>query len=72
MNHISWYFLRDGDDEEGVLSFEMRQFFPQEIDTLLEYNGFTIDRKYGGYDGEEFSGDSPKQLIVCTVRACHP
>lgn len=68
VQHISWHFLRDGDDVESVLSFEMRQFFPQEIDALLEYNGFIVERKYGGYDGEEFNGSSPKQLIVCTVR----
>jgi hypothetical protein len=68
VNHISWHFLSDGADKEVVLSFEMRQFFPQEIDALLEYNGFIVERKYGGYDGEEFAGSSPKQLIVCAAR----
>jgi hypothetical protein len=68
VNHISWHFLGDGVDREDLLSFEMRQFFPQEIDALLEYNGFMVERKYGGYDGEVFAGSSPKQLIICTVR----
>lgn len=67
VNHINWYFLRNGADREDVLSFEMRQFFPQEIDTLLEYNGFIVKRKYGGYDGEVFASSSPKQLVVCTA-----
>ena len=68
VNHISWHFLGDGVDRENLLSFEMRQFFPQEIDALLGYNGFIVERKYGGYVGEVFAGSSPKQLIVCTAR----
>jgi SAM-dependent methyltransferase len=68
VNHISWHFLGDGAEREDLLSFEMRQFFPQEIDALLEYNGFMVERKYGGYDGEVFVDSSPKQLIVCTAR----
>jgi hypothetical protein len=46
----------------------MRQFFPQEIEALLWYNGFLIERKYGGYDEQAFASDSPKQLLVCRVK----
>jgi len=62
-NHIRWFFRTEG--EEAGLSFAMRQFFPQEIDALLWYNGFLIEQKYGSYDEKEFCSDSPKQLIVC-------
>jgi ubiquinone/menaquinone biosynthesis C-methylase UbiE len=65
IKHIRWFFQDQRSDEETVLSFEMRQFFPQEIDALLWYNGFTIEQKYGGYDEREFSSDAPKQLILC-------
>ncbi len=65
VNHIRWFFRDEGSDEEAILSFEMRQFFPQEIDALLWYNGFLIEHKYGSYDEEEFSSDALKQLIVC-------
>jgi SAM-dependent methyltransferase len=65
VNHIVWHFCSEAATEEVILSFEMRQFFPQEIDELLTYNGFTIEQKYGGYDEAVFSGTSPKQLIVC-------
>lgn len=65
INHIRWFF-RSGDDEnETVLSFEMRQYFPLEIDELLWYNRFLIEHKYGSYDESAFSSDSAKQLIVC-------
>ena len=63
------YFFRDGEsNEETVLSFEMRQFFPQEIDALLWYNDFLIEHKYGNYNEEEFSSDAPKQLIICRAK----
>lgn len=65
INHIRWFFREEKRNEETVLSFEMRQFFPQEIDALLWYNGFVIEHKYGSYNEEEFSSDAPKQLIIC-------
>ena len=65
VNHIKWFFRNKGSREERMLSFEMRQLFPQEMDALLWYNGFMIEHKYGSYDERGFSGDSPKQLIVC-------
>jgi hypothetical protein len=68
VNHIRWFFRNEGYEEETALSFEMRHFFPQEIDALLWYNGFLIEHKYGSYDEEEFSSDSPKQLIVYRSR----
>ena len=64
VSHIR-YFFRSEQSEGDVLSFEMRQFFPQEIDALLVYNRLRIEKKYGGYDEAAFSNDSPKQLIVC-------
>lgn len=64
ISRILWFF-RDERAVKAARSFEMRQFFPQEIDALLVYNGFLIDRKYGDYDENQFGHDSPKQLIVC-------
>jgi hypothetical protein len=65
VNHIRWFFRNEGSSKETVLSFEMRQFFPQEIDALLWYNEFLVDHKYGSYDERMFSSDAGKQLIVC-------
>lgn len=64
VNHIRWFFRNEGSNEETALSFEMRQFFPQEIDALLWHNDFLIEHKYGNYREEEFSSGSPKQLII--------
>ena len=68
ISYIRWFFQNEGEEKETVLSFAMRQFFPQEIDSLLWYNGFLIEHKYGSYDEQGFSSDSPKQLIVCRPR----
>lgn len=65
INHIVWRYLHQSMDEVTTLSLDMRQFFPQEIDALLEYNGFSIEKKYGDYDDSLFTRRSPKQFIVC-------
>jgi len=65
VNHIQWFFQKEGSKDEVMLSFEMRQFFPQEIDALLGYNDFLIEHKYGNYNEAEFSSDPWKQLIIC-------
>jgi SAM-dependent methyltransferase len=65
VNHIQWFFRDEGSNEEVMLAFEMRQFFPQEIDALLWYNDFLIEQKYGSYNEEVFFKDAWKQLIVC-------
>jgi SAM-dependent methyltransferase len=64
VSHIR-YIFRSGEGEGEVLTFEMRQFFPQEIDALLVYNKLRIEKKYGDYDETAFSSASPKQLIIC-------
>jgi hypothetical protein len=45
----------------------MRQFFPQELDALLAYNGFAIEDKYGGYGERDFHTGSNQQLIVARL-----
>jgi SAM-dependent methyltransferase len=68
VNHIRWFFQNEGSNLETVHAFEMRQFFPQEIDALLWYNDFLIEHKYGSYDEREFSSDAGKQLIICRTK----
>jgi len=47
------------------LVFRMRQFFPQELEALVTYNGFDIIRKYGTHDMAPFDSASSRQLLVC-------
>lgn len=49
--------------------FDIKMFFPQELDALLKLSGFEIIEKYGDYDYSNFSDQSPKQLIICNKKA---
>jgi SAM-dependent methyltransferase len=64
INRIKLYY-KIGDGEEKVNELNMRIFYPQEIDALLKYNGFTIERKFGDYGENPFRLGSPKQIIIC-------
>lgn len=63
VNHIRWYY--ELGNEEFIEKLDMRIFFPQELDALLKYNGFTIEEKYGDFEGSTFNKDSLKQIVVC-------
>lgn len=42
-------------------------FFPQELDSYLEWNGFSIIHKYGGFEEEVFNGDSENRCLFVNV-----
>ncbi len=67
INHIKWYHQID-DGDERVVELNMRILFPQELDELLVYNGFTIEHKFGNYDQSPYDSASPKQLMVCGLK----
>lgn len=64
INHIDWHYKRQADPHERTVSFTMRQFFPQELDALFEYNGFVVEAKYGDFDESPFAAASSKQIVV--------
>jgi hypothetical protein len=43
----------------------MRLYFPQELDSYLERNGFKIINKFRSFKEEEFSDSSGKQIFIC-------
>jgi hypothetical protein len=65
INHIKWYYRIGDEKEERMVENNMRILYPGELDTLLHYNGFIIEGKYGDFDESPFTSNSPKQLIVC-------
>lgn len=46
---------------------KLRIFFPQELDTLLKYNGFKIYEKYGDFDQTPFTSESRRQIFICRI-----
>lgn len=67
VNYIRLYHKIPREVSEFVEEAVARIYFPQELNTLLQYNGFVIDAKYGDYTEIPFDSQSPKQLIVCSV-----
>ncbi len=62
--------LRDGyeqEDETVVTPLAHRQFFPRELEALLHYNGFRVEKLEGGFRGEP--GDRHTDSLVWTCRA---
>jgi SAM-dependent methyltransferase len=66
VKHSVWHYQRVGTAEHWDVPLKLRMFYPQELDALLEYNGFVIEHKYGDFDYSPFGAASPKQVIVCS------
>lgn len=48
-----------------VAPLSLRYIFPQEMEALLHYNGFTVVERYGEYDSSPLTGDSRMQVYGC-------
>lgn len=67
INHICLFHKMPRDGGEFVEEVAVRIYFPQELNSLLRYNGFLIEAKYGDYFESEFDAYAQKQVIVCSV-----
>ncbi len=64
INRIEWhYFINE--EFDSIQNLDMRLFFPQELDSYLECNGFEIIHKFGGFEEEVFNDNSEKQIFIC-------
>jgi SAM-dependent methyltransferase len=45
-----------------------RQFFPAELEALLHYNGFEVERRSGDFEGGPLTASSESQVIVARAR----
>lgn len=64
INRIEWqYFINGAFD--SIQNLDMRMFFPQELNTYLKWNGFSITHKFGGFGEEAFNDHSEKQIFIC-------
>ncbi len=68
INHIKWFYRIENQPEEHIEDLNMRIFFPQELDVLLKFHGFEIDKKFGDFNETPFDSDSEKQVVVCRKR----
>ena len=64
INRIEWHYFING-KFDSIQNLDMRLFFPQELDTYLDWNGFKIIHKFGSFEEEAFYDSSEKQIFVC-------
>ena len=57
----TYHTFADGREVAG--SLDMRMYYPQELDALLEYNDLRIQHKHGGLDLRPFGRETGQQLI---------
>ncbi|MCH8989816.1 MAG: class I SAM-dependent methyltransferase [Chloroflexi bacterium] len=68
INRIELFFKLPSQTEEETEELNLRMYFPQELNALLEYNGFIIEDKFGDYEKTPFASSAKLQLLVCSTR----
>jgi ubiquinone/menaquinone biosynthesis C-methylase UbiE len=64
INRIEWHYFING-EFNSIQNLDMRMFFPRELDAYLEWAGFDVIHKFGGFEEEAFNDNSEKQIFVC-------
>jgi 2-polyprenyl-3-methyl-5-hydroxy-6-metoxy-1,4-benzoquinol methylase len=64
INRIEWHYYIN-DEFHSIQNLDMRLFFPQELDSYLGTNGFTIINKFGDFKEGAFHDHSEKQIFIC-------
>ncbi len=65
INHVSWYLFRAGQEKPVLYEFEMRMYFPDTMDRLLDEAGLAIIEKYGDREGNPLNENSDLQIYIC-------
>ncbi|MEO6952894.1 MAG: hypothetical protein ABI321_13900, partial [Polyangia bacterium] len=62
-----FYERVDGKGSEKRTLLTHRHFYPRELEALLHYNGFVIERREGDFGGKSLQPESEQQVLFCTV-----
>jgi SAM-dependent methyltransferase len=66
---VGMEFFPDGRPDASFMTpLAHRQFFPEELEALLHYNGFAIREAYGDYKGGRLDRYSEQMVLVCRAR----
>jgi SAM-dependent methyltransferase len=62
-------WIEDGEPQSvGPINLDLRYFMPQELESLLHFCGFTVQSRYGSWEGSPLTEDSHSQIYVCSLR----
>jgi len=64
--HLSWFYESNGEKMER--EWTIRVWFPKEVDAILKYNDFKIEKKYGDFDESPMTNNSAQHILVCKKR----
>ncbi|MCH7737281.1 MAG: class I SAM-dependent methyltransferase [Chloroflexi bacterium] len=67
INRIKLFLKLPTRTEEMIEELNLRIYFPQELNALLEYNGFNIEDKFGDYEETYFDSSSKLQIMICSI-----
>jgi len=65
---VAMEFSPVGGGESWMTPLAHRQFYPQELEMLLHYNGFGITERWGDFDGTPPSQESRVLILACRPR----
>jgi len=68
INRMKLFFKLPSQTDEVTEELNLRMYFPQELDALLEYNGFIVEDKLGDYEEAPFVASSGLQILVCSAK----
>ena len=66
INRIEWHYFING-EFDSIQNLDMRIYYPQELDSYLEWNGFRIIHKFGNFDEKAFNDNSEKTDICLSI-----
>lgn len=55
----------NGEEQTRIAPLKLHHFFPQELESLLHYNGFKVLESYGDTDFSPLTATSPQIIYVC-------
>jgi SAM-dependent methyltransferase len=65
-------YRQNGHEQTKITRIAVRFTFPQELDALLHYNGFTTLRRYGDWTLDPLTAASPSIILVCRKHPTAP
>jgi SAM-dependent methyltransferase len=65
---VAMEFAPVGGGESWMTPLAHRQFYPQELEALLHYNGFSITERWGDFDGSPLAQESRVLILACRPR----
>jgi len=65
VNSLRWYLKKNDKIQKEEYRFDLRMYYPHEMDIIINEAGLIIKKKYGDYDFSPLSNDSGLQIYLC-------